>query len=650
MTTIDGPLGATLTREGVHFRVFSSLAESIELCLFDEAGNETRHNLVLEPGFIWHLFLPGITAGQAYGYRVHGPYDPSRGLRCNPAKLLTDPYAKALSRDIKWGHAMFSYPLGGDELEMETTDSAPNAPRSYVVDTSFDWGRDRRPRHWPEHTVIYELHVKGFTKQHPGVPEHLRGTYAGLATPAVLDAIRKLGVTTVELMPVHQFMHEPGLLDEGLRNYWGYHTYGYFAPHAEYASADERGGQVREFKEMVKAFHAAGLEVILDVVYNHTSEGNHLGPHLNFKGFDNPAYYHLVAEEPRYYMDYTGTGNSVNLRHPYVLQLVMDSLRYWVQEMHVDGFRFDLAATLARGAHALDTWSAFFSAMHQDPVLQGVKLIAEPWDTGTNGYQVGNFPFHWSEWNDRYRESIRAFWSNQTNRLPEVAARLTGSIDLFKGSGRRPSASINYVASHDGHTLHDLVGGDKRAKRNLLATVLLSMGTPMILAGDEWGRSQQGNDNAYNQDNEISWLDWSKVEPDLQALVRHLIRVRPNLPWIQKDQWGGFGLDIRWLRPDGQELTAEDWEQPRGHVCMYGWRGDGKALLILNATPDQHEYRLPPLEKGYWRRVADTARDEPIRMTRVGGVYRVAPWSVVVLMNALERPERPARPEQGQPS
>jgi isoamylase len=637
MTTIDGPLGATLTKEGVHFRVFSSLADRIELCLFDEKGDESRYDLVREPGFIWHVFLAGITAGQAYGYRVHGPYDPAQGLRCNPAKLLTDPYAKALSRDITWGHAMFSYPLGGDELAIECTDSAPSAPRSYVVDTSFDWGRDRRPGHWPERTVIYEMHVKGFTKMHPAVPEHLRGTYAGLATPAVLDSIRRLGVTTVELMPVHQFMHEPGLLDEGLRNYWGYHTYGFFAPHAEYAAADDRGGQVREFKEMIKAFHAAGLEVILDVVYNHTSEGNHLGPHLNFKGFDNPAYYHLVAAEPRYYMDYTGTGNSVNLRHPYVLQLVMDSLRYWVQEMHVDGFRFDLAATLARGAHTLDTWSGFFATIHQDPVLQGVKLIAEPWDTGTNGYQVGNFPFHWSEWNDRYRESVRGFWRNEPGRLPEVAARLTGSIDLFKGSGRRPSASINYIASHDGQTLNDLAGGDMRRKRNLLATVLLSMGTPMLLAGDEWGRTQQGHDNAYNQDNEISWLDWSKAQPDLQALVRHLIRVRPNLPWIQKDQWAGFGLDIRWLRPDGQELTDADWEQPRGHVAMYGWRGDSKALLMLNATPESFDYQLPALEKGAWRRIADTAREDPTRAQRMGTSYRLQPTSVAVLVNGAER-------------
>jgi glycogen operon protein len=640
MTTIDGPLGATLTPEGVHFRVFSSVADAIELCLFDEAGAETRHHMVVEPGFIWHLFVPGLKAGQAYGFRAHGPYDPARGLRCNPAKLLTDPYAKALSREITWGPAMFSYPLGGDELAIEQTDSAPNAPRSYVVDPSFDWEDDTRPRHWPEHTVLYEMHVKGFTKCHPGVPEHLRGTYAGLATPAAIETIRKLGVTTVELMPVHQFMHEPGLLDEGLRNYWGYHTYGFFAPHAEYAAADDRGGQVREFKELVKAFHKADLEVILDVVYNHTSEGNHLGPTLSFKGLDNPAYYHLVADDPRYYMDYTGTGNSVNLRHPYVLQLVMDSLRYWVQEMHVDGFRFDLAATLARGAQNIDTWSAFFAAMHQDPVLQGVKLIAEPWDTGTNGYQVGNFPFHWSEWNDRYRESIRAFWRNEPGRLPEVAARLTGSIDLFKGSGRRPSASINYVASHDGLTLNDLAGGDDRMRRNLLATVFLSMGTPMLLAGDEWGRSQQGNDNAYNQDNEISWLDWSKADASLQAFVTYLITIRPHLPWIQKDQWAGFGLDIRWLRPDGSELTPEDWEQPRAHVAMYGWRGDDKAVLFVNAGSETVEYQLPPLEKGRWRIALDTTRDVPKASRRILRAVTVQGPSVVLVLNDGPEPKR----------
>ena len=508
---------------------------------------------MLEPGFIWHLFLPGISAGQAYGYRVHGPYDPAQGLRCNPAKLLTDPYAKALSRDITWGHAMFSYPLGGDELAIECTDSAPNAPRSYVVDTSFDWGRDRRPGHWPEHTVIYELHVKGFTKQHPAVPEHLRGTYAGLATPAVLESIRKLGVTTVELMPVHQFMHEPGLLDEGLRNYWGYHTYGFFAPHAEYAAADDRGGQVREFKEMVKAFHAAGLEVILDVVYNHTSEGNHLGPHLNFKGFDNPAYYHLVAEEPRYYMDYTGTGNSVNLRHPYVLQLVMDSLRYWVagdarRRLPLRP-RGDAGARRAHPRHVV-------GVLHHHP--PGSGAAGRQADRRAVGHRHQRLPGRQLPVSTGRSGTIAtarasaASGATSPGRLPEVAARLTGSIDLFKGSGRRPSASINYIASHDGHTLNDLAGGDTRLKRNLLATVLLSMGTPMLGAGDEWGRSQQGNDNAYNQDNEISWLDWSKAEPDLQALVRHLIKVRPNLPWIQKDQWAGFGLDIRWLRPDGQ--------------------------------------------------------------------------------------------------
>ncbi len=456
MTTIDGPLGAAWTPEGTHFRVYSSQATGVELCLFDDADHETRLPMRAEAGFVWQLLVPGVAPGQAYGFRVHGPYDPARGLRCNPAKLLADPYAKAISREIKWSPAMFSYPLGGDPMELDQQDSASSAPRSFVVDTSFDWGDDRGPRHAPERTVIYELHVKGFTQLHPGVPPELRGTYAGLAEPAALEAIRGLGVTTVELMPVQQFAHEPHLLEKGARNYWGYHTYGYFAPHAEYASADERGGQVREFKSMVKALHGAGLEVVLDVVYNHTAEGNHLGPTLNFKGLDNPAYYHLVPDDPRHYMDYTGTGNSVNLRHPYALQMVMDSLRYWVTEMHIDGFRFDLAATLARGVHTVDTWSAFFATIHQDPVLQGVKLIAEPWDTGTNGYQTGNFPYHWSEWNDKYRESIRTLWRSGPGGLPDVASRITGSADLFQGSGRGPSASINYIASHDGLTLRDL--------------------------------------------------------------------------------------------------------------------------------------------------------------------------------------------------
>jgi glycogen operon protein len=562
-----------------------------------------------EPGYRWHIYVPGVGPGQAYGYRVNGPYDPARGLRCNPAKLLADPYAKALSRNIQWSQAMFSYPLGGDDMALDSSDSAASAPRSFVIDTSFDWGDDPRPTYPPEQTVLYELHVKGFTHCHPGVPAPLRGTYAGLASPAALEAITSLGVTTVELMPIHQFAHEPHLLEAGLRNYWGYYTYGFFAPHADYAFADDRGGQVREFKSMVKALHSVGLEIVLDVVYNHTAEGNHLGPTLNFKGLDNPAYYHLVADNPRYYMDYTGTGNSLNLRHPYALQLVMDSLRYWVSEMHVDGFRFDLAATLARGAHTVDTWSAFFSAIHQDPVLQQVKLIAEPWDTGANGYQVGNFPFHWLEWNDKYRETVRRFWREGPEPLPELATRLTGSADLFRGDGRSPRTSINYIASHDGLTLADLAESSpslealppgeerddarRRLQRNLLTTLMLSMGTPMITAGDEWGRTQQGHDNAYDQDNAISWLHWSAADESLRAFVQHLIRMRRDIPWLQHGQWPGRDLQVRWLRPDGQPLDENDWKAPRAHLALLGTLDGHEALLLLNASQDAVRYTLP---------------------------------------------------------
>ena len=650
MTTIDGPLGAAWTPEGTHFRVFSSQATAVELCLFDENDHETRLPMRSEPGFVWQLFVPGVAPGQAYGFRVHGPYDPARGLRCNPAKLLADPYAKAMSREIKWSPAMFSYPLGGDPMELDEQDSAASAPRSFVVDTTFDWGDDRGPRHPPERTVIYELHVKGFTQRHPGVPPEIRGTYAGLAAPAAIEAIRGLGVTTVELMPVQQFAHEPHLLDQGVRNYWGYHTFGYFAPHAEYASADERGGQVREFKSMVKALHDAGLEVVLDVVYNHTAEGNHLGPTLNFKGLDNPAYYHLVPDDPRHYMDYTGTGNSVNLRHPYALQLVMDSLRYWVTEMHVDGFRFDLAATLARGVHTVDTWSAFFATIHQDPVLQGVKLIAEPWDTGTNGYQTGNFPYHWSEWNDKYRESIRMLWRSGPGGLPDVASRITGSADLFQGSGRGPSASINYIASHDGLTLRDLAmtaprlepvqpdeartHARQRLERNLLATLLLSMGTPMLTAGDEWGRSQGGHDNPYDQDNEISWLDWDAMDPALLALTRQLIALRPTVPWLMHDEWPGEELQVRWLREDGTEMTNGDWEQPRAHLALIGRRGGADAALLLNAGDQPMRFAIPAADAGPWQVLVNTACGQGEGTLVPGEGLDVDAYALVLMMPA----------------
>jgi isoamylase len=606
MTSTDGDLGSTLTAEGADFRVFSSVAERVELCLFDADGAETRIDMTAHPGFVWHAFAAGVTAGQAYGYRVHGPHAPERGVRCNPAKLLVDPYAKAISCDIVWGPAMFGYPLGGDELAREDTDSAPHAPRSYVVDDAFDWSGDARPRHAPERTVLYELHVKGFTMRHPGVPQALRGTYAGLAHPAAIASLRDLGITAVELMPVQHFAHEMHLIDQGRRNYWGYHPFGYFAPHAEYASADERGGQVHEFKTLVKALHAGGLEVILDVVYNHTAEGNHLGPTLAFKGLDNSAYYHLVDDSPQYYMDYTGTGNSLNLRHPYALQLVMDSLRYWVREMHVDGFRFDLAATLARGAHTIDTWSAFFAAIHQDPVLRDVKLIAEPWDTGTDGYQVGNFPFHWSEWNDRYRETVRAFWRGEPHVRQDLAGRLSGSADLFQLNGRPPSGSINYVASHDGQTLRDLTGGDVRLQRNLLATLLVSMGSPLLHAGDEWGRTQQGHDNAYDQDSELTWLDWDAVDAALLTFVRGLIALRPRLPWLIEDRWPGDGVTLRWLRPDGEAMSEGDWHEPGLQLALIGSGHDQDAMILLNAGAESVTWTIPPPAAGRWQILAHT--------------------------------------------
>ena len=648
MTTIDGALGATWDGAGTHFRVYSSPATAVALCLFDENGVERRVAMTAEPGFLWHAYVAGVGPGQAYGFRVDGPYDPERGLRCNPAKLLSDPYAKALSRDITWGQALFSYPFGGDELAMDTSDSADGAPRSYVVDATFDWGDDTSPAHPPEGTVLYELHVKGFTKLHPGVPEEMRGTYAGLASPAAIEAIRSLGVTSVELMPVHQFVHEQHLLDEGRRNYWGYHTYGFFAPHAEYAAAGDRGGQVREFKEMVKALHAAGLEVILDVVYNHTAEGNHLGPTLNFKGFDNPAYYHLVPDTPRYFMDYTGTGNSLNLRHPYVLQLVMDSLRYWVREMHVDGFRFDLAATLARGAHTMDTWSSFFCTIHQDPVLQRVKLIAEPWDTGSNGYQVGNFPFHWSEWNDKYRETARRFWREDTSALAELASRVTGSADLFQPTGRPPSASVNYIASHDGHTLRDLAevspgleGVDAgpareaeraRLQRNLLATLVLSMGTPMLAAGDEWGRSQQGHDNAYDQDNEISWLDWSAADPELRAFVQHLLRRRADAAWLRCPHWPDESCALTWLHPDGTPVTADHWESGRPHLGLLAVAGGQTTLLLVNGGAEPQPWALPGAPEHKWQVLVDTSEAAvPAEPPQAASPFTAPARSIVLL-------------------
>ncbi|MGM0618904.1 MAG: glycogen debranching protein GlgX, partial [Actinomycetota bacterium] len=537
------PLGASFDGYGTNFSVFSEVADKVELCIFHTKTREERIALPEVTGAVWHGYAPDVAPGTRYGYRVHGPYEPARGLRCNPYKLLLDPYAKTVVGDLTWDEAIFGYRFGNPDGPKNTKNSARYVPRSVVTQSFFEWGNDRPPRNSWSETVIYEAHVKGLTMRHPAVPEHQRGTYSGLAHPAVVQHLTELGVTAIELLPVHRYISEHHLIEQGLSNYWGYNSIAYFAPHHTYASV-EAERVVPEFKRMVRTLHEAGIEVILDVVYNHTAEGNHLGPTVSLKGFDNPAYYRLMDDDPRYYMDYTGTGNSMNMRHPHVLQMIMDSLRYWVEEMHVDGFRFDLASTLARELHDVDRLSTFFEVIQQDPVISQVKLIAEPWDIGEGGYQVGNFPPLWSEWNGRYRDTVRDFWRGVDETVPEFAARFTGSSDLYQSDRRRPSASINFVTAHDGFTLRDLVSyNDKhneangednqdgtddnrswncgvegettdpavlrlraRQQRNLLTTLLLSQGVPMVLGGDEFGRTQGGNNNGYAQDNEISWF------------------------------------------------------------------------------------------------------------------------------------------------
>ncbi|MCU1613578.1 MAG: glgX, partial [Frankiales bacterium] len=555
------PLGATYDGTGTNFAIFSEVAEKVELCLFDEDGKEQRIELPEMDGFVWHGFLPGIQPGQRYGFRVYGPYDPEQGLRCNPTKLLLDPYAKAIDGAVDWDQACFGYEFGSGERNDE--DSAPHMPKSVVVSPYFDWGVDRPPKTPYNKSIIYEAHVKGLTMTHPRVPEELRGTYGGVAHPAIIEHLQELGITAIELMPVHQFVQDDTLLQKGLRNYWGYNTIGFFAPHNEYATATD-GQQVQEFKGMVRALHEAGIEVILDVVYNHTAEGNHMGPTLSFRGIDNQAYYRLVDDDKQYYVDTTGTGNSLNVRHPQSLQLIMDSLRYWVTEMHVDGFRFDLASSLARQFHEVDRLSAFFDLVHQDPVVSQVKLIAEPWDVGDGGYQVGNFPALWTEWNGKYRDEVRDFWRGENAVVGEFASRITGSSDLYQHSGRRPVASINFVTAHDGFTLNDLVSYNEkhneangennndgeshnrswncgvegptddpevltlraRQRRNFIATLMLSQGVPMLLHGDELGRSQGGNNNGYAQDSELTWIDWDKVDEGLLEFTKLVTRLR----------------------------------------------------------------------------------------------------------------------------
>jgi isoamylase len=685
------PLGAQLGRRGTRFSVFSEVATRVELCLFDEDGTEHRLNLPDRTAFCWNGFVPGIGAGQRYGFRVHGPWSPADGVRCNPAKLLLDPYARAVSGPITWDPAVLPYALGSDGEAIDEADSAPFVPRSVVVDPRFDWDDERPQRRPLNETIVYEVHVKGFSQRFPGVPEKLRGTYAALAHPAAIEYLTKLGVTAVELLPVHQFVHDGFLTDRGLRNYWGYNTIAFFAPHNEYSSAGDAGQQVREFKEMVKALHAANIEVILDVVYNHTAEGNHLGPMLSLKGFDNAAYYRTVADNRRFYMDYTGTGNSLNMQHPQALQLAMDSLRYWALEMHVDGFRFDLAATLAREEHDVSRLSAFFDIIHQDPVLNRTKLIAEPWDIGQGGYQVGNFPVLWCEWNGKYRDSVRDYWRSENAAMAEFASRLTGSSDLYQDDGRKPWASINFVTAHDGFTLKDVVSYNEkhndangegnrdgeshnrswnlgaegatddpeinarraRQQRNLLATLLLSQGVPMVLGGDEIGRTQGGNNNAYCQDNEISWFDWEHADQELLAFTQRLIAFRAEHHVFRRRGWfkgrpiRGKGVsDIAWFQPDGSNMSGEDWDQWFAKSCAVFLNGDGllsldyrgrpekddSFLLLFNAHTDAVDFTLPGDPFGrQWAVAMDTADDRAAGQHDGGGQLTRPGLSLLVL-------------------
>ncbi len=659
------PYGATYDGAGTNFALFSELAEKVELCLFDDHGRETRIELPEVTGHCWHGYLPNIVVGQSYGFRVHGPWNPAAGHFCNPHKLLIDPYARSIQGDIVWNDAIFPHSGPAGTWKMNTKDSASFVPKSIVTNPFFDWTDDVKPRTPWNETVIYEMHAKGFSVINPDIPAEQRGTYSGLSHPAAIDYLKKLGVTAVELMPVHHFVHDGHLQEKGLRNYWGYNTIGYFAPHAEYAARQVAGSQVAEFKQMVKTLHNAGIEVILDVVYNHTAEGNHMGPMLCFKGIDNTAYYR-VTEDAHYYMDYTGTGNSLNMQHPNVLQLIMDSLRYWIQEMHVDGFRFDLASTLARELHDVDRLSAFFDIIQQDPVISRVKLIAEPWDVGDGGYQVGNFPVGWSEWNGKYRDCIRDFWRGTDQKLGEFAYRMTGSSDLYENTGRRPYASINFVTAHDGFTLEDLVsynekhneanGEDNqdgeshnsswncgvegptaetevlslriRQKRNFLTTLFLSQGVPMLVSGDELGRTQGGNNNGYCQDNETSWVNWDDIDQELLDFTRGLIEFRRKHPIFRRRHWFqgkavyGKGLeDLNWFTPDGLEMEDQYWNE--GFAKSIGIFLNGKAFtspderglritddsfyLIINAHYEDLSFALPDKVWGRrWKEILST--------------------------------------------
>jgi isoamylase len=686
------PLGATYDGAGTNFAVFSEVADRVDLCLFDEAGNEESVRLREVDGFVWHGYLPNVEPGQRYGYRVYGRYEPAAGARCNPNKLLIDPYAKAVDGGVDWNEAVFGYQFGAPD-QRNDADSALHVPKSVVVNPYFDWGADRAPKTPYHETFIYEAHVKGLTIRHPEIPDELRGSYAGLAHPVMIEHLQRLGVTAVELMPVHEFLNDHHLEERGLSNYWGYNTIAFLAPYHGYASDPRPGGQVNEFKAMVRALHQAGIEVILDVVYNHTAEGNHLGPTLSMRGIDNAAYYRLVANDLQYYMDYTGTGNSLNVRNPHTLQLIMDSLRYWVLEMHVDGFRFDLASTLAREFYDVDRLSAFFDLVQQDPVISQVKLIAEPWDVGPGGYQVGNFPPLWSEWNGKYRDTVRDFWRGEPGTLGEFASRLTGSSDLYQHDGRRPYASINFVTAHDGFTLNDLVsynekhneangedGNDgesfnrswncgvegptddeailklrARQQRNFIATMLVSQGVPMLLHGDEMGRTQDGNNNVYAQDNQLAWMDWELAHKNAELLgfTAGVAAIRAAHPIFRRRRFfAGRSLvrgavssseslnDIAWFTPSGEEMTEQDWSSGFGQCVVVFLNGDGipdvdergdrmlddSFLLCFNASADDIEVTLPSRRYGEaWSVVVDTATGEVITLSDAPGVVAAVP-------------------------
>ncbi|SFE00402.1 glycogen debranching protein GlgX [Thermophagus xiamenensis] len=664
------PLGAVYDGKGVNFALFSDNAYGIDLCLFDDQNKETRIKVNERTHNQWHVYLPGIKPGQKYGYRVHGPYEPQKGIRFNPNKLLIDPYAKALDGMVQWDDALFGYLPGmdDDEAAYNESNSAPFVPKCLVVDDYFDWENDQRLNIPLHETIIYETHVKGFTKLASHIPENIRGTFAGMAHSESIEYLKKIGVNAVELMPIHQSVTEYHLFKLGLTNYWGYNTIGFFAPDVRFSSSGAEGGQVNEFKQMVKDLHNAGIEVILDVVYNHTAEGNNQGPTLSFRGIDNKSYYRLSGDDPRFYVDYTGTGNTLNTVHPTVLRLIMDSLRYWVTEMHVDGFRFDLAPVLAREFNDVDKWGSFFDVLHQDPVLSQVKLIAEPWDLGENGYQVGNFPAGWMEWNAKYRDCIRRFWRGDNEVLPELANRLTGSSDLYFDNWRTPTASINFITAHDGFTLADLVAYNEKHNEkngeenkdgeshnlswnhgaegptddpaiqklrrqqimNFISTLFLSQGVPMLVAGDELGKTQQGNNNAYCQDNEISWINWDNADLPLIDFTSKLIHFRKNHPVFCRRKWfkyqpirGKDVTDIEWFTPDGIEMSEQHWNEAFAKTLGVFLSGlgvravsdkgvplvDDSFFIIIHSRAEPVSFILPNEKWGkQWIKILDTSQ------------------------------------------